>query len=105
MQNDVAMGTNRTGIKASPLDAKALQEAATLQASPPMPSTTATDLRIEYLDEAEPIGSMPPPTSVKGVFGAMKGAITGKNCMCCSTNWANAQPMSGPVRGCTTRRC
>lgn len=78
MQNDVAMGTNRTGIKASPLDAKALQEAATLQASPPMPSTTATDLRIEYLDEAEPIGSMPPPTSVKGVFGAMKGAITGK---------------------------
>ncbi len=78
MENDVMMGMNRTGIKASPLDAEALREGMALQPLPPAPAVTATDFRIDYLDEADPVGSMPPPTSVKGVFGAVKGAITGK---------------------------
>lgn len=79
MQRDVTLGSNRTGIKASPLDAGELLELQSEAASVPvsLADTTAEELRIDYHDEADAIGSMPPPASLKGVFGTVKEALSG----------------------------
>jgi hypothetical protein len=37
----------------------------------------AAELRSDYIASAEPLGSMPPPMSVKGVVGAAKEALAG----------------------------
>jgi hypothetical protein len=77
MQDKISMGMNRTGLKASPLVADELLEQMDLQDSAPMPAIDADALRRAYREEAEPVGSVPPPTSIKGVFGAAKEALSG----------------------------
>ncbi len=58
-------GINRTGIGMSPLDAKLLVDGAS---QVPMTHGKAYDVeRLEEARTAEPLGSMPPPTSIKGV--------------------------------------
>lgn len=77
MQRDITIGLNRTGMKASPVVAGELLEALDLQESAPPPEITAADIRSGYLDEAEPVGSVPPPMSIKGVVGAATQALAG----------------------------
>lgn len=77
MQDKISMGMNRTGLKASPLVADELLELMEMQDSAPAPAIDADALRRAYRDEAEPVGSVPPPASIKGVFGAAKEALSG----------------------------
>ncbi len=75
------MGTNRTGIKASPIDAKRSIEGAIAGSPPAVFETPEIDhVRRTYSKEARPLGSMPPPASLKGlgktVMDTMKGEKT-----------------------------
>lgn len=70
---------NKTGIGTSPRLAKEMIEGARKT----VPSTAGNGERIarvttEYIEESEPIGSVPPPTSLKGLLKSAGQAISGK---------------------------
>ena len=74
------MGMNRTGVQTSPIDSKEAEQAA--QAVPPTSPGGADDalrIRAGYAREAPPIGSVPPPGSVRGVVTAAAQLLTGKS--------------------------
>jgi rubrerythrin len=62
------LGMNRTGAAISPLGTKAMTEAAN-ELSPRRPIDTGAmeAERLAYIDEADSLGSIPPPASLKGV--------------------------------------
>lgn len=68
MKTPFDTGTNRTGIAASPVDGPKMvqgaEEGARLVTGDP---TLAREARLQYAQEAEPTGHMPPPASVKGL--------------------------------------
>ena len=68
MQPEVSLGKNRTGLKASPLDAVELQDMHGYQLDVGRPPVTVAEFRASYMSE-ESVGSIPPPTSVKGMVG------------------------------------
>jgi rubrerythrin len=73
------MGANRTGIKTSPANAKKLREGAA--AAVPKASVEAAGLaalRAEISSECEPVGTVPPPASLKGAVKAAVKAIQGE---------------------------
>ena len=76
MQPEVSLGKNRTGLKASPLDAVELQDMHGYQLDVGRPPVTVEAFRASYMSE-ESVGSIPPPTSVKGMVGATAQALTG----------------------------
>lgn len=61
-------GMNRTGAALSPLGVKAMTEAAD-QLTPAVPIDTAAmeAQRLDYINEADAVGSIPPPASLKGI--------------------------------------
>jgi hypothetical protein len=74
------MGMNRTGAQASPIDSKKAVEAA--QAVPPSSpgsEAEAAEVRKGYAAGAPPIGTVPPPASVKGVVTAAVELLQGKS--------------------------
>ncbi len=73
-------GMNRTGIALSPIDSKELIQGA-LATQPSMEGNdeTANVMRIEYGKAAEPIGTVPPPTTMKGAAGTVVKAVKGEN--------------------------
>jgi rubrerythrin len=73
-KNDATrLGTNRTGIAASPVDAAKLAECAEMYDPPPGDEMLIAEVREDYQAEAEPIGSLPPPANLKGLAkSAMK---------------------------------
>jgi ferritin-like protein len=82
-QRDITLGSNRTGMKASPIDAGELMEAMELQdqlrasAQEAGAGIDADTLRSDYRAEAEPVGSVPPPTNLRGMFGSAAQALAG----------------------------
>jgi len=72
------IGHNRTGTAMSPIDVKAMTEAADAL-SPAMPiDTTAMDAeRMTYINDADAVGSIPPPASMKGMLKAGMAKIKG----------------------------
>lgn len=78
MSKEINIGTNRTGLKASPEHSSAMLECLELQPEPPQPSCDATALRRHYRAEAESVGSMPPPKDLKGMLGAAGEALIGQ---------------------------
>lgn len=78
MKNQVTMGTNRTGVDLSPIQKKELAEVTALTVpSTEGDGTALVEGRTPYLEEGTPIGSMPPPATVKGVAKAAAQAMTG----------------------------
>lgn len=77
IKNDVAIGKNRTGIELSPIDKHDVLEVTEL--THPSTDGDASEARAKYIEEAEPIGTVPPPASVKGVAKAGVAAVTGVN--------------------------
>jgi ferritin-like protein len=77
MQPEITMGKNRTGLKASPLDAADLRDMHGYQLDVGRPPLSADELRAQYVADGETVGSVPPPMSVKGVVGATAQALTG----------------------------
>ena len=78
MDNKIHTGMNRTGMKTSPVHAAELLEVRELQTTTPAPELDAVAIRAQYLAEAEPVGSMPPPPTLRGMAGTAMKALTGK---------------------------
>lgn len=71
------IGRNRTGIAVSPIDSQKMQDGD--QATPSNGGTQALmDVRIEYSQHAEPVGTMPPPGTIKGAVGTATSAMKGE---------------------------
>jgi hypothetical protein len=73
MKNKSSIGMNRTGLQMSPLDSKDLIAAARASVTDtPYAALSPEDLRGAYIAEAEPLGTVPPPGTLKG---AAKSAV------------------------------
>jgi ferritin-like protein len=73
---------NRTGIKASPIDAKTMIEGSEQVIPDQMVRTDPSELfaeRLFYSKSSPPVGTMPPPVSVKGVAKTAAKMIQGEN--------------------------
>lgn len=79
MTQPTSIGTNRTGIQASPIDGKKLEEYPR-QRSPTSDGDERgiARQRIEYAKQGVPIGTMPPPGSMKGVATSAMQALKGE---------------------------
>jgi len=73
-------GMNRTGAAVSPEGTKAMTDAVE-EFSPPVAINTAAveAQRIVYISEADALGSIPPPPTVKGMVKAGFAKLTGSN--------------------------
>lgn len=78
MTREISLGPNGTGMMASPEHASALLECRDLQPEPPQPACDVASLRRLYREEAEALGSMPPPKDLKGALGAAGEALIGR---------------------------
>ncbi len=79
MKESTDLGMNRTGIQTSPLQSAEMVKAAQQTA----PTSTGTeqavaDVRISYAREAEPVGNVPPPGTLKGMAKTALKAIQGQ---------------------------
>jgi len=74
------MGRNRTGVATSPIDSKEMIEGA-LEGSPEQSfdPTPIKLVRDSYAVDAPPVGTMPPPGSVKGAAVTAMQGIQGKH--------------------------
>jgi rubrerythrin len=72
------IGMNRTGTAMSPIDVKAMTEAAdALSPAVPIDTAAADAERLTYINESETVGSIPPPASMKGVLKAGMAKMKG----------------------------
>ncbi len=82
MKDPTSLGHNRTGLQVSPLHGELLTETAardidrTLIDSPE--GTLLAEMRREYINDAEALGSIPPPATMKGMAKSGAGAMTNK---------------------------
>jgi rubrerythrin len=78
MAKDTKIGSNRTGIQMSPKDSKELIRAA-LDARPTSEGDhmSLAVLRSDYVADAEPVGTVPPPATLKGVLKSGMDMMTG----------------------------
>jgi bacterioferritin (cytochrome b1) len=80
MKDPTSLGHNRTGLQVSPLHGELLTETAqreidrTLIDSPE--STLIAEMRRDYVNDAESLGSIPPPATMKGMAKSGAGAMT-----------------------------
>lgn len=81
MKNPTDMGTNRTGIATSPVDSKRLINGARdgMTADPMAGHLALTVERRAHSESAEPLGTVPPPGSLKGAAEAVVEAIKGNH--------------------------
>jgi ferritin-like protein len=78
MENATRIGMNKTGIKSSPFDTRALLEVSD-EAAPaiPGPETELVALKLDYARQSDALGSVPPPATVKGAVKSGVDAIKG----------------------------
>jgi bacterioferritin (cytochrome b1) len=78
MENETRIGKNRTGMDMSPLDSgEMLQGSERAMPTSEGDEGTAAGIRAEYIREADPLGSVPAPGSVKGIVQTGVQALTG----------------------------
>jgi len=69
MENSTELGMNRTGMQMSPLGQGRMLEITEMTRPSSEGDERALDtLRASYITDAEPVGSMPPPGTMKGVL-------------------------------------
>ena len=85
MEDPTKLGHNRTGMQMSPYDSEALLNAARAAAAAVEPADTdqpeallLAELRREYINEADALGSVPPPGTMSGALKSGAGMATGK---------------------------
>ncbi|MCA1664575.1 MAG: ferritin-like domain-containing protein [Myxococcales bacterium] len=80
MKSPNETGMNRTGIKTSPFDSRAT-EAGAEQGEPTSfgGESLMAAVRLELAQEGEPVGSMPPPASLKGVAKSAMTVLKGES--------------------------
>lgn len=79
MKESTDLGLNRTGIQTSPIDAKEAAE----YAARVLPSSSGTEVAISvvrkaYAEEAQPLGTLPPPGTLKGMAKSAMEALKGQ---------------------------
>lgn len=70
------LGANRTGMQASPLQSERMNDVVQPVTAEAAQSRTLVDARLDYIRDADPLGSVPPPAKGKGKLksaAAMKG--------------------------------
>jgi len=75
------LGKNRTGMQTSPALAKAMLENAEEDVTEPTASfdgQALAEMRASYIRDADPLGSIPPPTTAKGAAKSGAKMMTGK---------------------------
>jgi rubrerythrin len=71
-------GFNRTGIATSPIDTPRMVQAATeAETRHPGGNDAIAVVRGTYIEEAEPLGSVPPPTTIKGAGEGLAQMLQG----------------------------
>jgi rubrerythrin len=71
------LGTNRTGASTSPIDTPRAVEFAARFGKPDLEPAGLANMRLQYSTEAEPVGSMAPPTTIKGMAKTAVQALKG----------------------------
>lgn len=79
MKEQTPMGMNRTGMHMSPLDAEAMQSGMPTSMKPVTPGddTALAEMRSEYIADADPLGSVPIPGTIKGMMTTGMAMFTG----------------------------
>jgi rubrerythrin len=84
MNDHTSLGHNRTGIKTSPIDSAAMQSvpqdlAELLPRSMSAPTADRPDLQLRkaYASEADKLGTVPPPATIKGVIKSGADMVMG----------------------------
>jgi ferritin-like metal-binding protein YciE len=77
MEKSETLGTNRTGIDASPIHSKAMQSGAEQYAPTAGNAEDLLDLRREEIERAERLGTVPIPATAKGMLKSMMEKFTG----------------------------
>jgi rubrerythrin len=73
------LGGNQTGIKRSPVHGKEMLEASRQTTPPPGDESKLADERLTWSRGSDPVGTMPPPLSVKGVAKTVVEAVKGND--------------------------
>lgn len=79
MKEQTPTGMNRTGTQMSPFDAGAMQSPVPPSMMPATPGdeSALAEMRSNYINEADPVGSVPIPGTVKGAITTGMSALTG----------------------------
>lgn len=72
------IGMNRTGVQISPKLAKEMEEGARKVQPPPGDEAKIAEVRANYHSRATPVGTMPPPGTMKGMAKAAGKALKGE---------------------------
>lgn len=80
MKEQTSMGMNRTGVQMSPLDADAMQAGmpASMMPATPGDDSALAEMRSSYIVQADPLGSVPLPGTVKGAMKTGASMLTGE---------------------------
>jgi hypothetical protein len=80
MEKSTVLGMNRTGVDMSPIDIKEMLAFTNVSpASSGGDESSMAAMRREYIGEAEVLGSIPPPGTLKGMASTAMQKLTGKN--------------------------
>lgn len=74
------LGANRTGMQTSPVHAKEMMENTELEVGEgglAVDGQAIAEMRAEYIREADPLGSVPPPATAKGALKSGMKMMTG----------------------------
>jgi rubrerythrin len=80
MQNSIEatqIGKNRTGLQTSPLSEQMTDSVQPVTAAA-ADASALTEVRLDYIREAEPLGSIPPPATAKGVVKSAAKTLKGE---------------------------
>lgn len=77
MEEATGLGPNRTGLHRSPTPGRDLLDTPVGQPVPPGAGRAQAELRAQYLAEAGPLGSVPVPTTLKGIASTGMEALKG----------------------------
>lgn len=78
MRQQTSLGLNRTGIQMSPVDSATMLQATSSVQPTPTTEPSYVDVRQAYADDAEPLGSVPVPGSLRGMVKSGADMVTGK---------------------------
>ncbi|HJQ61234.1 MAG TPA: ferritin-like domain-containing protein [Burkholderiales bacterium] len=79
MENKTELGMNRTGMQMSPVDSEKMREVTDMtRPSSQGDREVMAEVRREYIRNAEPVGTVPPPGTLKGAAKSGVQALTGK---------------------------
>lgn len=79
MEKTAVTGSNRTGIATSPKHTGEMLDSTAEGGMTPGTVQAMQELRASFLADAEQVGSVPPPTSLKGALKSGVKILTGKN--------------------------